>query len=295
MRKILFLFVLLGLTSCNELVKMDLKFSMGNSHDYVDSEILGKVLKKDLQLDGFSEINAAGMVRVVFRQDSTYKVEAFGNKKNIEVYDFVVQDGELVVRQKNERAKAIEQSLAKGMVKVYSDVYPITLFVSAPLLKKVELNGASVLEMKNYVAPEKSMEIETYGTADIEMDSLVVSDLKLESSGASDVNLKGTECANNVEISLAGAGDLNVEACCNNFLYEANGAADLEASVKGNAVEIGMNGAGSVRLDVECNEVTLWGDMLQATLTGSCRKLNKDYGKLSKVDVDGLTVKETGK
>lgn len=252
-----------SLSSCEKIVKKSLEAIMENvvNHDYEDSEKWGKVITTPLNLGDFKTIDVEGAVRVVFTQDTVCHVTAYGNEKAIEKYDVTVEEGELNVTLKDFSGK------------INRNTPPMTIYVSAPTLKKLEVSGAGDVDLENKIVQAESLSIKVRGAGDIDIESLEVKDLDLEISGAGDVDIKWMK-AEDVSMEISGAGDLNGTLIARDIESEVSGAGDIDMNVDCRKVKANVKGAGDIKL------------------TGKCKILQKSSGKASTVNVEGLEIVE---
>ena len=228
-------------TSCSDLVKKVAMKAVSESAEFEKEDTVkwGNVIERDLDLSSFLAIEAKGAVRIVFTQDSTFSVRVRGNEKCLDEYKFEVRKNELKVGPKNFNGKVKKSSPA------------VTLFISAPCLYEVDVEGATKLEMVGAIALPNSLEIEIAGAGEITIDDLAVEELNIEVNGAGKCNLAKVTATGDIEIEMNGAGDVNANVFCQELSVELNGA--------GNAV-----------------------------LTGECKKLRCEENGASKVDFSKL-------
>ena len=228
-------------TSCQEMIKTVTMKAMKEAAEFEKADTVkwGRVMEQELNLPVFSAIDAKGAVRVVFTQDSTFAVRARGNEKCLEAYKFEVRKDELRVQPKD----------FDGSVKKSSPA--ITLFISAPQLLDVDIEGAGKLELTGTIAQAGPLDIDIAGAGEITIDDLAVQELNIELNGAGKCNLAKVTATGDIEIEVNGAGDINANVFCQELTVELNGA--------GNAV-----------------------------LSGECQKLICDENGASKVDFSNL-------
>ena len=200
------------------------------SFDYEDSEEYGDVVTKELNLTGFNTIDANGAVRLVLTQDSIYHVKAEGNESYLEEYKFYVEDGEL------------EVELAKPTSNVNGQTPRVTLYVSAPKLESIEINGAAKLQIMGCHTIDNGLSIEANGASKIEIDTLVVDGFEVESNGAGKFHAS----------RIVAKGDIDIES---------NGAGYFSANVKCRKLVMEINGAGSAVISGECDELRKKGNV----------------------------------
>lgn len=251
---------LFGMASCNfstETTKRIVRKEAGKD-DFRDSEKWGKVVTKNLELDGFTHINLLGNADIKFRQGETLKVEVLGNEKAIAENDISVADGVLTIKHKETSP---------------SRVPSIKLTITAPELESIDIAGAGDIDLKD--------EAEFAG------------DLAIHISGAGDVDIEKVKCKQ-LTIHISGAGDINAQKIkCKKADISISGAGDMKADVKANDINVEISGAGDADLDVQCQNLTVSaGGTGEIELKGECSHLTKKSGGLASIDSRRLAIHE---
>ncbi len=252
------------LTSCDELIKKGVHAMMESvsNHNYEDSEEWGKVITTPLELGDFETIDVTGAVRVVFTQDTVCHVTAYGNEKAIDKYKIEVEDKELNVKLKEYNGKINKKTAL------------MTVYVSAPYLKSLEVSGAGDVDFEDEIFQSVPLSSQVEGAGEISIDSLEVTDLDLDINGAGDAKITWLKAQGDVSMEVNGAGNLEGNIIAGNIKTEVNGAGDINLNVDCDKVESEVNGAGDV------------------TLKGKCKTLKKSSGRASNVNTDSLEITE---
>ena len=226
-----------------------LVFSL-SSCQYFAGEVVqgdGNPVSQQRNVSGFNAIDAGGAVEVHLVQGpASVKVSA---DRNLQEYVEVFTEGEVLVIQYRENVN----------LKPSAD---IRIYVSAPVLNRIEVSGASRVIADGPYTAATGLEITGSGASGIAM-NLNVPKLDIELSGASHVDLQGkttdfiatgsgsseiralnlvTETA---DIDVSGASDAEITANAS-MKVEATGASNV--SYKGNAaVAQQVSGAGNVK------------------------------------------------
>ncbi len=243
------------------------RVSMGgkNDHNYVDSEKLGKVVEKDIEVEALRKLFVTGAVQVILLQSEDslgYSVKARGNEKSLEEYDILVRNGKLIAQEKHDRG-------------IFNDRSPLmTLTVTVPSIDEIELNGACILRQDSVFHQRQSVRLEASGASEITLNDFETDVLSLNLSGASDVELNKVNCIGSLHI-------------------EASGAADIKGSFTSQCLYAQVSGAGDVDLNMDCSEdaTVKASGAADIKLSGTCKNLSVDGNKYSNdVDVEHLTV-----
>lgn len=224
------------LSSCDGLVSKvaDKVMTESMNFDYEDSEKYGKVVEKTLDLADFTKIDAAGAVKLVFAQDSVCSVRIRSNEKMLEKYEWEVRRGKLELQPKG------------GVKNVNKKSASVTLFVTAPLLERIEMAGGSKLDLVGMVDMPVNLEVETNGAAKVNVESLKVDNLDMTLNGASTLCANHITATEDVDVVLNGAGKANLSVFCNNLSVALNGAGKATVSGKCKHLKCDENGASKV-------------------------------------------------
>ena len=223
-RNIFFSFMLLTaatfFTSCTEMAKKMAMKALDETAEFEREDTVkwGPVVEQDLDLSAFTAIDAKGVVRVVFTQDSLRSVRARGNEKCLAEYKFTVRKGELRVEPKD----------FNGSVKKSTPA--VTLLVSAPSLSEIDFAGAGYLDMPEAVSQTGPFSVEVSGVGEVNIADLAVESLNVEVSGAGRCTLGKVVAEGDIEIEVNGAGDVTANVFCQDLDVEINGAGNAVLS-----------------------------------------------------------------
>ena len=223
-------------SSCSELAKKVAMKALNESAEFEKEDTVkwGNVVEQDLDLPPFFAIDAKGAVRIVFVQDSTFSVRVRGNKKCVEAYKYEVRKDELKVEPKDFNGKVKKSSPA------------VTLFICAPCLYEVDIEGAGKLELTGSIAQAGSLEIDIAGAGEITVDDLAVTDLSIELNGAGKCDIAKVTATGDIEIEVNGAGELNANVFCQELSVELNGAGNAVLSGECKKLRCEENGASKI-------------------------------------------------
>lgn len=214
---VLLLVSVFSLTSCTEFVNKIVENMAKETLDFeqMDSAKWGKVIEKELDLTSFNSIKTKGKVCIILSQDSAYYVRVRSNEKCVEAYKYEVKKGELRIEHKDFKGN------------VGKNTPPVTLYISVPDLKEVELTGAGKLHVQGTMEQTESLDIEVSGAGQVDIDTLSVKSMKVELSGASNCKFAKVVAEQDIEIEVNGAGDINANVFCEDLEVEINGAGNV--------------------------------------------------------------------
>lgn len=240
------------LVSCDKIMNKAMEAVMESTfnHDYQDSEKWGKVVTVDIPTLSFNEIELSGAIRVEYTQDSTYSVQVYGNEKAIEAYSITSEDDEL------------EASLKDGNGSVNQNTPAITLRVAAPFLTEIKGMGATEVVFMGGVAQDKELDIHISGAGKVNIGMLKTKELDMTISGAGEVTMTDLICAEDVEINMNGAGNIDSRVECQKLKLKMNGAGNGKLDIHCQRARVSATGAASVTLSGECHDFAY-------TVTGS--------------------------
>lgn len=233
------------LASCDTKVKV-------RSKVFRDSEKWGKVVKTNLDIDEFSEIELWSSADIEFYQSDTFRIVIEGNEKAIDAYKFET------VADTLEDTIPTRRLIATWNKDLYSSHTPsVRLHIYAPTLHSVQIESDGDIDLKDSVNVGK-LAIRINGAGDVDIRNLECDDLDVNIQGAGDVSVKRIK-ANSLKASIDGAGDVHVRRATltGNATLEVNGAGDIEGNIKGRNILASSQGAGDIDLEVECDEVTV--------------------------------------
>lgn len=216
-------------------------------HDTVRGN--GNVVTQDRNVESFDEIEMNGGVMVRLKQDSVQSVKVEGDENLLEYIDISVKNGKLLVKQRDNTSISTKER--------------ITVYVTAPYIKKFDLSGATKLIAEGQFAVNAQLDIDLSGASQIEL-SAKSPIVNIEASGASTVSIGGETRTLNVDgdgaskikafellsenttVDLSGASSAEVYASVS-IKAEADGASHVK--YKGGAADVKQetSGAGSIK------------------------------------------------
>ena len=260
-------FLLATLTSCEKMAMKGMQMIMERAKqevaifDYTDSEELGPVVTRDIPVETISAISSMGAVKVHFVQDSVSTLRIEGNEKSLDAYNINVERGEVNVRTKD------------GKTSVNKETPKMTLYVTAPSLSEVYIEGVADVELDGNVEQREALTVNISGVGEFEADSLTCESLSLQVSGTGEVDIDQLNCEGNVEMEVRGAGNIDAKVNCTDLTLRISGAGNAVLDVYCEYLRAYVNGAGNL------------------TLRGECYKLLCNSGKSSNVDTEELEVR----
>lgn len=182
-----------------------------------------KVLKeRTYDLRDFNRISAGGILHIHFTQGKTYKVVVRAPQEYLDDCLLHVENGTLTIGWKSSHT-------------FNSNVTP-HLYVTAPDLHSVKLNGATKFE-----------------ASDITTDNM-----DIETSGASLFSVGRLQCKQHVTATCSGATKLNVQDMqCDRFSSTFSGAVKFTTSLKAQSAELSSSGAVKQNIHVEADELIM--------------------------------------
>ena len=174
----------------------------------------GPVISKSFDLQGFDAICVNGNADVVFTQSDNWEVTVRTQENVIDQLDYKVENGVLVIQTKGRRTVKAEE-------------YDLT--VKAPVLKDIEVNGASDFDIPAGLKTDGDLKVEVNGAGDLDFRSIVCGDLIIKANGASDINASNID-VKYVKVEINGAGDVDLSGKAGDASFEVNGAGDIDAT-----------------------------------------------------------------
>lgn len=174
----------------------------------------GPVVTNSFAFTDFDAIVVNGHADLEFTQTAeTYSVSVEANEEVFQHLNYRVEGNTLIL-----------ETLDK--VNIRAEEYDI--FISAPILKNIEINGATDAKIASLHQEEK-LEIEVNGAGDMELKYITVPGLSIEINGAADLECQGLDVGE-LTIEVNGAGDVELEGKAQNCSLNVSGAADIDAS-----------------------------------------------------------------
>ena len=154
---------------------------------------LNACMAKDIEtsetrnLSGYTSIHIDGVATVCFTQSDTYSCRIEGKAKELARLTTTVENGILTIEQRG-----------------------ATLYLSAPALEEVKLDGVGAFECEGALKAE---------------------DIRFKTDGVSKLKIKDLHC-DNVEIKIDGVGKANVNVYCGHLKARVDGVSSLKLSGK---------------------------------------------------------------
>jgi hypothetical protein len=181
-------------------------------------------------LSGFNAITVSGHADVTFIQGEEYSVEVNANNDVFEHLDYSVQDGCLLIKTRGQ---------------IYAKTYDVT--VTAPVLEKLTVKGATDFSLKNYSSDE-NIYVVANGAAELEMANITVPGLSIQVNGAGDVDMDDIKVGS-LGLTIKGAGDVTVSGTADAASISVSGAGDIDATeLVCPEIKTHKSGAASIRL-----------------------------------------------
>lgn len=162
-------------------------------------------------VEAFSSIEVTSVATIYFTQSNTYSFKIEGQEKYVKTTTSEVKDGCLVIGFKN---KNNENNRNKS----------VTIYLSAPDLKKVEFTGVGSF---NCDAPLK------------------LDDVKFQVEGVGKVNVKDLTC-HSLKVDLEGVGNADIHVNCDYLSAHLGGVGHVTLSGTAGKADISKGGVGGV-------------------------------------------------
>ena len=206
-------FVLIGLSSCKENARTMNKNYAVSAFNAIESEIVGNV---------------------VFTQSDDIKVSAEGSE--ILVKNLIVEvDGEKL------KLSAGEQTL--GKLFGFNKKRKLTVYVSAPNISRIDLEGVSNLKLSGNVKSD-SLFIDLDGVGNLKAEDLECRDLSVESSGVGNISLKGR--AESLRIKSDDVGNIDAEEFLANIVSVSSSGVGNVKFYASDSLSITASGVGNI-------------------------------------------------
>jgi hypothetical protein len=172
-------------------------------------------------------------MEIIQSKDCSVKVKA--NEEVFEYLDFKVE-GDVLILETKKDGKSVTIS-----------AQTFCIYVSAPVLESVTINGAADAVMKSYSA-DKDFSLTVNGTGDLELEDIEVPTLSFTINGAGDLDADDID-VKNLYISINGAGDVDVSGKADYAKMHVSGAGDIDAQeLECPKIDKSQSGAASIRI-----------------------------------------------
>lgn len=190
-----------------------------------------KTVKRTLTVEAFNKLEVASIFEVVYEQasDNSYRVE-------VSAPDNLMQYVSVQVRREKLYLTFDRHISINGK----SD---IKVVVKSPVLKDVELEGASSFKASKINIPGVKFELEASSASTVKIDNLKAINVEIEASGASNIEVGKIE-ATQTEVEAKGASDVKLKNVSGNSLTaQASGASKI--IVSGNVSQAALRASGA--------------------------------------------------
>ena len=170
---------------------------------------LNACMAKDIEtsetrnLSGYTSIHIDGVATVCFTQSDTYSCRIEGKAKELARLTTTVENGILTIGQRIDHKR--EQNIQGA-----------TLYLSAPTLDEVEIDGVGTFECEEPLKAE---------------------DIRFEIDGVGTIKIADLHCQT-VQIDIDGVGKGNVNVYCDKLKARADGVSSLKLSGKARSADI---------------------------------------------------------
>ena len=163
------------------------------------------------KVEAFSSTNMTSVATVHFIQSDTYSLKIEGKEEYVKNISSSVNNGCLVTGFKNKKENR-------------SKKYGVTIYLSAPDLKKVEFTGVGSFNCKT---------------------PLKLEDVKFAIEGVGNLNVKDLTCKS-LTITLEGVGDADIHVDCDRLRASVEGVGSVKLSGTAGITDISKSGIGRV-------------------------------------------------
>ncbi len=188
-------------------------------------------------LRDFDQIEVNGSIEVIYTQGSGY---------NVDVKPLRDMKGHIQVRTQGH--KLILSQKSNGSAK------RVKVYISAPSLKTIAVNGAS--KFKASQVSSTKLHMRANGASHIDIGQVNCRSLKIEAEGASKVSLSAN-CNETLKVSNNGSSKTNIDAHARIIKIDNSGASKLDARVDCDRIDVQCSGAGTVNLKGYANQSRL--------------------------------------
>ena len=195
----------------------------------------GEVEIHEMELGSFSQVvlNGSADMKIGQKEGCMVKVEA--NEEVFDYLDFRVEDDVLILETKKD-GKTVQLA-----------AQTFCIYIDAPVLEGVTVNGASDAEMEDYTS-DKDFSIAVNGAGDLELEDIKVPTLSFVINGAGDLEAKDID-VQTLNVTVNGAGDVEVSGKAESASLRVSGAGDIDArDLDCPNIEKSKTGAASIRI-----------------------------------------------
>lgn len=168
------------------------------------------------KVDAFSSIEIASVGTIHFTQSDAYSFRIEGRERYVKNTETTVKDGCLLIGFKDKKNKR-RRNRKDG----------VTIWISAPDLKKVEFTGVGEFNC------EKPLKLD---------------EVAFEVKGVGEVNVSDLTC-HELKVALRGVGSADIHVACDYLSAKMNGVGDVTLSGTAGHADISKGGIGEVNTD----------------------------------------------
>jgi hypothetical protein len=190
----------------------------------------GHIITESKNVGSFKGIHVAGSMNVHVAQQSAQAVKIEGDQNLMPYIDVYVENGTLVVREKD----GVNLSPSKDL----------TVYVSAPSFSDIDVSGAGNIISDTPISGTEPLALHVSGSGDINM-QVNVPKVETHISGSGNVVLKGK--ASDFSVEMSGSGSVKCfDLATDNTKLDMSGSSDAEVTAN-KSLDIDVSGSGDVR------------------------------------------------
>ncbi|MBQ7194918.1 MAG: DUF2807 domain-containing protein [Bacteroidales bacterium] len=190
----------------------------------------GPVTCKSYELSGFDSVLINGHADVNFVQADAFEVTVCSQPNIFEHLDVYMDGSTLVFKtKKNVRAEELDLTLR------------------APVLKKVEVNGAADFDIPAGLVTDGDFSIEVNGAGDLDLKGIRCAALSIGVNGAADIETERID-VQTLSVQVNGAGDVTLDGKTVDASLEVNGAGDIDARALTISGELNRRSSGLAKI-----------------------------------------------
>lgn len=194
----------------------------------------GPIITKNFDFQDFHSVCVYGNADVVFTQADTWEVTLTTQENVLDKLDYKVEDGVLVIQ-------------AQDRMTIRAEEYDLT--IKAPVLRRVEVNGAADFDIPSGFRSEEDLTVEVNGAGDLSFRGIACRNLKIQANGAADIDAKEVD-VQSVNVLINGAGDVSLTGKAGEADLSVNGAGDIDARKLAVAGEVKKHTSGIAKIQL---------------------------------------------
>ena len=191
-------------------------------------------LERSYQVGGFDKVSGVGSHRFVISVGTAPSVRATGPARTLDVFEVVVEDGELRIQPKEEYRRS----------KLPKDLAPATYRITLPRISAAALAGSGDMSVDRVDADRFSASLA--GSGRMSLERLAVDEARFSLAGSGDLSANGH--ARSSRVSIAGSGNVRAAGLLSETAsVSVAGSGDTDMGVSGDA-RISIVGSGDVTI-----------------------------------------------